>query len=98
MIEELARHRCLGDDGSVHTVVAYRHVFVARGDGTARHHPGARWLALLDGEPVEPKGSDSYVVAATGQVLTHDRSHCRCGPRAAIQIVDRTTLPPAEAA
>ena len=45
MIEELARHRCTGDDGTPLFVIEHRHVFTSQGGAGARQHrarPGRR--------------------------------------------------------
>ena len=54
MIEELARHRCTGDDGTPLFVVEHRHLFTSQGGAGARQHRGAAWATLLNGEPVDP--------------------------------------------
>lgn len=68
-VEELARHRCLGDDGTPLVVVEYRHVFTSSDGGTVRRHHGARWLALLDGEPVRHIDAETFEVVASGELL-----------------------------
>lgn len=82
MIEELARHRCLSDDGSAVTVVERRHVFVTQDVSGVRRRPGARWTALLDGEPVRPAGTGMFEVVATGEILVHDPDRCSCASAA----------------
>ncbi|MEZ0243878.1 MAG: hypothetical protein ACAH11_10920 [Sphingomonas sp.] len=71
-VEEMARHRCLGDDGTPLIVVEYRHMFTSSDGGTVRRHPGARWLALLDGEPVRPIDATTFEVVASGEMLRRE--------------------------
>ena len=80
MIEELARHRCTGDDDSLLFVVEYRHVFTSNGGTGPRHHRGASWLTLLDGEPVRYIDGQTFEVIATGEILSHDPEKCHCAP------------------
>lgn len=68
-VEELARHRCTGDDGSPLIVVEYRHVFTSSDGGKTRRQHGARWLALLDGEPVRHIDAATFEVVASGELL-----------------------------
>jgi hypothetical protein len=68
-VEELARHRCTGDDGTPLIVVEYRHVFTSHDGGKPRRHHGARWLALPDGEPVRHIDAETFEVVATGELL-----------------------------
>lgn len=68
-VEDRVRHRCLGDDGTPLIVVEYRHVFTSGEGGRVRQHPGSRWLALLDGEPVRYIDSGTFEVVASGEVL-----------------------------
>ena len=79
VIEELASHRCTGDDGSPLFVVEYRHVFTSRDEAGTRRHLGAAWLTLLDGEPVRYIDPRTFEVVATGELVTHDKARCRCG-------------------
>src|SRR3546814_1831784 len=52
-MEELARYKCLGDDGSNVVVVEYRYVHNSHAEnGSPRRYPGARHLILTTGEPV----------------------------------------------
>jgi len=90
VIEELARHRCTGDDGSPLFVVEYRHVFTSRDEAGTRRHLGAAWLTLLDGEPVRYIDPRTFEVVATGELVTHDKARCRCERSALIQVFDRT--------
>jgi hypothetical protein len=80
MIEELARHPCLGDDGTPLFVVEHRHVFITQGDAGTREHRGAAWTTLLDGEPVRYIDAGTFEIVATGELLTHDLARCACAP------------------
>ena len=87
MIEEVARHRCTGDDGTPLLVIEHRHVFTSQ-DGTgARQHRGAAWATLLDGEPVRYIDACTFEVVATGELLAHDLRRCDCAP--AVRIATR---------
>lgn len=79
MIEELARHRCVGDDRLPLFVIEYRHVFTTQGEAGARRHLGAAWLTLLDGEPVRYIDPRTFEVVATGELITRDEANCRWG-------------------
>ena len=76
MIEELARHRCTGDDGTAVVVVEHRHVFTTQGDSGTRQHRGAAWSTLIDGEPVRYIDSRTFEIIATGELLAHDPGRC----------------------
>lgn len=69
MEEELSRHRCLGDDGTILTVIEYRHVDTIPGASGTRIYPGARRLALSTGEPVRYIDSETFEVIASGEML-----------------------------
>jgi hypothetical protein len=71
-MEELGRYRCMGDDGTALTVVEYRHIFTSSDGGTVRRQHGARWLALLDGEPVRHIDSATFEVVASGELLRRE--------------------------
>ena len=72
MTEELARYRCAGDDGTPLIVVEYRHIFTSSEGGKTRRHHGARWLALLDGEPVRHIDGETFEVVASGEMLRRE--------------------------
>ena len=84
MIEELARHRCYGDDGTVMFVVERRHVFTTQNGSRTRQHRGAARTTLLDGEPVRYIDAATFEVVATGELLAHDLERCDCTPAAQI--------------
>jgi hypothetical protein len=84
MIEETARHRCVGDDGTPLFVVEHRHVFVSQQGTEARLHHGASRTTLLDGEPVRYVDERTFEVIATGELLAHDPQSCACAPAAMI--------------
>lgn len=84
MIEELARHRCIGDDGTSMVVVERRHVFTTQSGSRTRQHRGAARTTLLDGEPVRYIDGRTFEVIATGELLTHDPDRCDCTPAAPI--------------
>lgn len=88
MIEELARHRCVGDDGTALFVVEQRHVFTSHGKAGARQHRGAAWATLLNGEPVRYIDARTFEVITTGELLAHDLQRCSCAPAAKIAIRD----------
>lgn len=87
MTEELARHRCIGADGTPVFVVEQRHVFTIQGGTGPRQHRGAARATLLDGEPVRRIDARTFQVTATGELLTHDLERCACAP--AVRIVTR---------
>lgn len=89
MIEELARHRCTGDDGTPLLVIEYRHVFTSQGGSGLRQHRGAAWATLLDGEPVRYIDLNTFEVIATGELLVHDLLYCDCAPAVPITAQDR---------
>lgn len=80
MIEELARHRCSGDDGTPLFVVERCHVFMTQGDTGLRQYRGAAWLTLLDGEPVRYIDARTFEVVASGELIAHDPATCDCAP------------------
>lgn len=84
MIEELARHRCTGDDGTPLFVVEHRHVFTSQEGAGPRQHRGAAWATLLNGEPVRNIDVRTFEVIATGELLVHDLRRCDCAPAAKI--------------
>lgn len=69
MIEELARHPCMGDDGTPLVVVEYRHIFMAGESDNVRKHRGSIWMSLLNGEPVRHIDSTTFEVVASGELL-----------------------------
>lgn len=71
-VEQLARHRCMGDDGTPLVVVEYRHVFTSGEAGKVRQHRGSSWLALLDGEPVRYIDAATFEVVASGELLRRE--------------------------
>lgn len=80
MIEELARHRCTGDDGTPLVVIEYAHIFtVAAGDRTRRYR-GAAWLALADGEPVRYLDPATFEVVNSGELLQRADAVSRPAP------------------
>ena len=87
MIEELARHRCTGDDGTALVVIEHRHVFTSHGEVGACQHRGAAWATLLNGEPVRYIDASTFEVIATGELLIHDLRRCDCAP--AVRIATR---------
>lgn len=87
MIEELARHHCTGDDGTLLFVVEHRHVFTSKGGAGARQHRGSAWAALLNGEPVRYIDNRTFEVIATGDLLADDLQRCACAP--AVRIATR---------
>lgn len=80
MVEELARHRCTGEDGTSLFVVEHRHVFTSQGGGEPRQHRGAAWTTLLNGEPVRYIDTRTFEVVATCERLVHDLQRCDCTP------------------
>ncbi len=68
-MEELARYRCVGDDGTRVAVVEYRYVHTARGDNGIRRHLGATKLTLETGEPVRYIDPVSFEVIDTGEMI-----------------------------
>lgn len=76
MIEEIARHRCEGDDFTPLLVLERRHR--SRGEAGPRGRIGAAWLELADGTPVRYVDPSSFEVVATGEVLRHDQARCGC--------------------
>lgn len=77
MIEEVARHRCVGEDLSALFVIEHRHVFTTQGGTGARRHLGATWLTLLDGEPVRYIDPYTFEVIATGKLIARDSARSR---------------------
>lgn len=67
--EEIARHRCTGDDGSALVVVEYRYIFTTEGEAGVRRQRGSAWLALLDGEPVRYIDPERFEVVSSGELL-----------------------------
>jgi len=66
---EIARTRCVGDDGSPLVVIEYQHVERRKTDSGERAYPGARRSALASGGPVRSLGDGVWEVIATGEVL-----------------------------
>ncbi len=72
MIEECARHRCIGDEGSSLTVIEYRHIFTISAGNGPRRQPGAAWLTLTDGEPVRYIDSRWFEVIGSGEMIRRE--------------------------
>ena len=68
-MEEIARHRCTGDDGTPLVVVEYRYIFTTEGEAGVRQQRGAAWLSLLNGEPVRYVDADTFEVTSSGEML-----------------------------
>jgi hypothetical protein len=69
-MEELARYKCLGDDGSNVVVVEYRYVHNSHTEnGSPRRYPGARHLILTTGEPVRYVDAYTFEVIESGELL-----------------------------
>ncbi|MES2989739.1 MAG: hypothetical protein V4808_17740 [Pseudomonadota bacterium] len=68
-VEEIARHRCIGDDGSALVVVEYRYIFTTEGEAGVRRHHGSARLTLLDGEPVRYIDPATFEVTSSGEML-----------------------------
>jgi hypothetical protein len=69
MQEKLARHRCIGDDGTPLVVIEWRHVREQRGAKGVRRQIGARRLALEDGAEVRVIDATLFEVVASGELL-----------------------------
>jgi hypothetical protein len=67
--EALSRHRCVGDDGAILTVIEYRHVETILGASGTRIYPGARRLALSSGEAVRYIDRETFEVIGSGELL-----------------------------
>ena len=76
-MEEIARHRVTGDDGSPLVVVEYRYIFTTEGEAGVRRQPGAAWLTLLDGEPVRYIDAETFEVTSTGEILRRAQAQAR---------------------
>lgn len=68
-MEEIARHRCIGDDGTALVVLEYRYIFTTESEAGVRRHPGSAWLSLLDGEPVRYLDPATFEVTSSGELL-----------------------------
>src|SRR3546814_9378331 len=69
-MEELARYKCRGDDGSNVVVVEYRYVHNSHAEnGSPRRYPGARHLILTTGEPVRYVDAYTFEVIESGELL-----------------------------
>jgi hypothetical protein len=68
-MEELARYRCVGDDGTRIAVVEYRYVHMARDSVGTRRHLGATKLTLETGEPVRYIDPDRFEVIESGEMI-----------------------------
>lgn len=69
LIEEVARHRCIGDDGSSLVVVEYRRRRAIQGKSGVRDQIGAAWTALLSGEIVRYIDPETFEVISTGELI-----------------------------
>lgn len=69
MEQEIARWRCVGDDGSTVMVIEFRHAPTPTPGRPVRAYPGARRLALSTGEPVRYIDATTFEVIATGELL-----------------------------
>lgn len=69
MIEEIARHRCRGDDGSFLIVIECRYLRTVNWRGAPRVLKGAITAELLGGEPVRIVDARSFEVVSTGEIL-----------------------------
>ena len=69
MEEEIAWHRCTGDDGSSLVVVEYAFLSRKQIQAGLRTYRGARRLALATGEPVRYIDVSTFEVIATGELI-----------------------------
>lgn len=71
MIEQIAKHACVGEHSATQVMVMeYRHIYMAGEPNDVREHPGSVLLALSNGEPVRSvDGTDLFEVIATGELL-----------------------------
>ena len=65
----LARHRCIGDDGTRLIVLELRHALHQQTSVGPRTYPGARHWALETGEGVRVIDRQIFEVLATGELL-----------------------------
>ena len=65
----LARHRCIGDDGTRLIVLELRHALHQQTSAGPRTYPGARHWALETGEEVRVIDRQIFEVVATGELL-----------------------------
>jgi len=69
LVEEMTRHRCVGEDGSSLVVVEYRHLRIARRKTGARSQIGAAWTELLSGELVRCIDRQTFELISTGELI-----------------------------
>ncbi len=67
---ELNRYLCEGDDGSPVTVVEYQHHLELKEDERQRSYPGARRLALTNGDAVRRVDEYTFEVIVTGELIS----------------------------
>ena len=65
----LARHPCVGDDGTHLIVLEFRHALHQHTLAGPRTYPGARHWALETGEEVRVIDRKIFEVVATGELL-----------------------------
>ena len=71
MIEEaeIARYRCVEDDGSPLTVLEFQRFAIVQTRAGIRRIPGARRLALGSGEVIQYIDARTFEVVITGELL-----------------------------
>jgi hypothetical protein len=67
--EEMARHRCVGDDETPLIVLQYRLVERIDEPGKSRLRPGARRAQLETGEALRVIDARTFEVIATGELV-----------------------------
>ena len=65
----LARHRCIGDDGTRLIVLELRHALYQQTLAGPRTYPGARHWTLETGEAGRVIDSQIFEIVATGELL-----------------------------
>jgi hypothetical protein len=65
----LARHRCLGDDGTLLIVLESRYSLHGETSAGPRAYPGARFWTLESGEAVRVLDRRTFEVVTTGELL-----------------------------
>lgn len=66
---QLNTYECMGDDGSLLTVIELQHMLQHHGATGVRLYPGARHLVLSTGQAVRQIDLETFEVAETGEVL-----------------------------
>lgn len=92
LVEETARYRCVGDDGSTLVVVEYRHLRIAQGENGTRNQIGGAWTELLTGEMLRYIDAETFELISTGELIKRANRLKPAGNRSPQSDADRSKV------